>query len=630
VNRILIGSALIVALSACGGSNSGLAPAGSQATAPVSKKAHAQLRITFRIPHKQHHRHNGHYVSPSTQSIEVAAQSATGSASTAFVNVAPSSAQCTGAPLQSLNCTLSFSIAPGAYSLNFSAYDAAQSGTGLPASGNLLSTNTVATTIVAGKNNTFSVTLDGVPASVSVQPAVGQVGNIDGSETGGLNLAAGSTGKVLVSALDADQNTIIGPGAPALTVSVGAGASGGIAVTSPAPSANPSLFSVKSTLMGSGMLTVAAAPGSGTTFTQKIPVASIAVSSALTNNAYNPGYQDTPLGQVPSGAQFSGIVGMTYDTDDQILFMADGGNESSPNCVIRTSTQGAGSISVGTLAVGTQGTCDAAGNDMNLPYGVAYGGSHTLYVADAGNCTIDRITGINGGSPVLTRIAGNTTTVPTCDGAAGDLNTPYDVNYDSTDNVLFVADQENCTIRKITSPSSSPVMTTIAGTAGNCTYAPGLLNQPQAIAYDGAGTLYVADTQNCMIRKISNAASGSPVMTTLAGSTQCGFSDGTGTSAQFSQPSGVSYDQTDSLLVVTDQSNCAIRTITPAGVVSTIAGAGPGNCNYQPNVGNMSTLDLFSGPQTSLYVASLGGLIVSDVNCCNGSIGGTALRFVQF
>ena len=93
-------------------------------------------------------------------------------------------------------------------------------------------------------------------------------------------------------------------------------------------------------------------------------------------------------------------------------------------------------------------------------------------------------------------------------------------------------------------------------------------SHPYAVAVDGSGNVYVADTYNFTVRKITPAG----VVTTLAGlAGSSGFVDGTGSGARFDGPFGTAVDSTNNLYVG-DRDNQVIRKITPAGVVTTLAG----------------------------------------------------------
>ena len=134
---------------------------------------------------------------------------------------------------------------------------------------------------------------------------------------------------------------------------------------------------------------------------------------------------------------------------------------------------------------------------------------------------------------------------------------------------LYVADSFNHTIRKIT---AGGVVTTLAGLAGSqgnvdATGSAARFNAPAALAVDNAGTtIYVADSQNQTIRQVTSGG----VVTTLAGSGP-GWLDGTGTAAKFFGPQGIALDETGNLFVVDNGSN-VVRKIAPGAVVTTIAG----------------------------------------------------------
>lgn len=153
-------------------------------------------------------------------------------------------------------------------------------------------------------------------------------------------------------------------------------------------------------------------------------------------------------------------------------------------------------------------------------------------------------------------------------GTTASFSSPKGVAADASGN-LYVADTQNSTIRKIT---PSGMVSTFAGTVSTPAYADGTgtaakFNRPAGIATDAQGNVYVADTNNNMIRKITPAG----VVTTLAGTTTSGQQDGTGPAAGFTAPQGVAVDSAGTVFVADTSNNC-IRAITPAGTVSTIAG----------------------------------------------------------
>ncbi len=196
--------------------------------------------------------------------------------------------------------------------------------------------------------------------------------------------------------------------------------------------------------------------------------------------------------------------------------------------------------------------------------GIAVDGSGNVYVADLGNNRIRKIT--PGG--VVTTLGGNNI-FGYLDGPAATslFFLPMGVVADNSGNV-YVADAGNNRIRKI----SGGVVSTVAGD-GTPGFADGpaataRFNNPMKIRIDGAGDLIVLDQNNNRVRKISGG-----VVSTVAGSGIAGFADGPAATAQFNAPAGLAIDQAGNIYVG-DQVNSRIRKITLAGTVSTIAGTG--------------------------------------------------------
>ena len=135
---------------------------------------------------------------------------------------------------------------------------------------------------------------------------------------------------------------------------------------------------------------------------------------------------------------------------------------------------------------------------------------------------------------------------------------------------MYVADTNNHLIRKIT---PTGVVTTLAGSGelggANGTGDAARFGHPFGVAVDSSGNVYVADSYNNLIRKITPAG----VVSTLAGSGGTGSANGTGTAASFFSPTGIAVDSSGNVYVA-ELANHLIRKITPAGVVSTLAGSG--------------------------------------------------------
>ncbi len=255
---------------------------------------------------------------------------------------------------------------------------------------------------------------------------------------------------------------------------------------------------------------------------------------------------------------------------------------------------------------GVKGSADGTGAraSFNSPYGIAVDKSGNVYVADTINNSIRKISSAG----AVTTLAGSGS-MGSDDGTgtAASFNGPSGIAVDKSGNV-YVADQRNNLIRMI---SPAGAVTTLAG-SGSAGSANGIgkaasFNGPNGVAVDDAGSVYVADFGNNLIRKITSAGA----VTTLAGSGSVGSDDGTGTAASFKYPNGVAVDGSGNVYVA-DFGNDRIRKITSAGAVTTLAGSG--SAGAADGTGSVAS---FYSPD-GVAVGGSGNLYVADTD--NNSI----------
>jgi sugar lactone lactonase YvrE len=296
-------------------------------------------------------------------------------------------------------------------------------------------------------------------------------------------------------------------------------------------------------------------------------------------------------------ATFKSARGLAVDLSGNIYVTEDGNSirKISPSGVVSTF---AGS-STGGSANGTGGAAS-----FSLPRGIALDSTGTaLLVADA-SCLIRRIEISSSNVTTLAGTGWGWVDGPAASAAFAGLT---GIAVDSTGNVYvsenLVGGSNNRGIRKI---SSGGTVTTLAGTNttgfADGTGSAALFNNAWDLVADGAGNVFVADSENHRIRKITPAG----VVTTWAGTNVSGTNNGIGVSARFNYPFGLAIDSAGNLYVG-DTGNYRIRKITPAGGVSTLAG---GSYGFQDGPGNVAR---FYGPR-ELAVDTAGTVYVTDAN----------------
>lgn len=265
------------------------------------------------------------------------------------------------------------------------------------------------------------------------------------------------------------------------------------------------------------------------------------------------------------GARFSAPSGVAVDRMGNI-YVADSGN-----CTIRKMTPDGRVTTLAGLAKQT-GSVDGAGSIARFyyPQGIAVDDTDNIYVTEQLNHTIRKITPL-GVVSTLAGLAPTNTCGSSADGmgSVARFNRPIGVAVDNVGN-LYVADSENCTIRKVMQDGR---VTTLAGLAKHSGSVDGMgnvarFNCPVGVAVDKAGSIYVGDAGNNTIRKVTPAG----VVTTLAGfAGNLGNANGPGRTARFYAPSGVAVDSAGNVYVA-DSSNRMVRKVTPMGVVTKLAG----------------------------------------------------------
>jgi sugar lactone lactonase YvrE len=300
-------------------------------------------------------------------------------------------------------------------------------------------------------------------------------------------------------------------------------------------------------------------------------------------------------------AYFAGLTGVAVDSLGNI-FIAD-----TFLCEIREVSAQTGNIST---VAGSMFDCSYSGDGgpatsakLDYPSGVAVDRAGNIFIADTNNCLIRVVSAKTGNIAALAGTPPDSNGILHCgysgDGGLADsakVRFPEGVAVDVSGNI-FIADTANCVIREVS--ASNGIISTVAGT-GSCGYSgdggsatSATLNDPYGVAVDSSGSILIADTSNCVIRKVSSSNAN---ISTAAGdySAGCGYSGdgGSATSAQLNQPSGVAVDSVGDILIA-DYDNSVIREVSAStGNISTFAGVAVPDPNQ---AGQMIGFPAYSG-----------------------------------
>ena len=527
------GIALIVAIAGCTGTATNTGAPGKGFLPDTSGSARKKLikeRFIIHIP-KKHRRYRlgDHYVSAATQSIAISVLPSSGPALhfNANLTVGANPSNCTGSPV---TCKIVLPLAAGSYTATFATYDGLLDGTGTPTGNELSANQSVGLSVVLAGTNTASFTFDGIPASVAVLPATGS--SITGNMASGFALPKCNQPPQTVSVIgyDADNNQIIGPGAPATALSsndqtylpVSSGGSSNLFVLTP-PTA-PLIANSNQVVQ----LTASATPGSA-----------------------SGGAVQTAQANVTFSGQICGVItefssGMTANSHPTGITAGPDGN------VWFTELS---SLRIGRVTTGVNPTITEFPGLASpaQPFLITTGPDNNLWFSENTGNRVGRIT--TGVSPVITEFSSGITPGSVPQGIA--------TGSDST--VWFT---ERCGKRIANISPSTGIVTE---------YATGMLSNssPLTIAPGLAGTLWFTDIGSNAIGRITTGGGIMLFSTNLTAS---------------SQPWGITLGP-DGNMWFTEFTGGKIGQITPAGVIKEFssgmtAGAGPHTITAGPD-GNL-------------------------------------------
>ena len=504
--------ALVVsaALAGCGGGGASLPPTASNAQTQAVTTAQFRILIP---PKSAQARLAPKYVSASTQSVIIALTSVNGKAyagtasspAAVSTSLTPSSPNCTSGP-SGLTCTAPATAVAGNDVYSVTTYDG---------SANLLSEGTATLTVVAGQSNTGSLTLNGVMASITLAFVSDQ--HVSGSQSAGFSIIGNQPHTFTVVPLDADGNTIVGPGAPTLAVTSG---SSDVVVASTETSGT---YTAQVQSYSATPVQLVVTPSTGTTVDVNLTtVQEMWVANAGGNNVT--AYDASTGAQVGDDTITAGV--------DAPFMIATG-----PNGDLWISNYSGNQIeevvpSTNVAVVSISG----ANSEIDEPFGIAFDSSGNLYLSNSGAGGMERFdassfAGMTGAQDITPSL-----------NSPGDASDPVQDAVDSSGN-LWVADDGDATIRVFNSGLNQ-----VASLTGSQTF----LDGPTGVAFDAAGHLWVADEAAASIDEFdaaditSNGTNIQP-LTRISGS-----------NTGLHQPIGIAFDAAGNLWVANYETTTSV------------------------------------------------------------------------
>ena len=297
-----------------------------------------------------------------------------------------------------------------------------------------------------------------------------------------------------------------------------------------------------------------------------------------------------------TSAVLASPAALTADASGNLYF-----SDGATSRIRKVTTAGIVSTLAGNGSSGyVEGT--GTGATFNWPQALSIAGNGNLIIADSNNQKIRVLPPLTTTSAYFSgSTQGNAGAIGTA-ATAIRYNVPRGVLFHPQTGTVFVADSQNNRIVQL--DTAGAIVNVIGQTSGGLTNGTGTaaqFNYPQGLGVDTAGNLYVADTQNHAIRKITSSG----VVTTVAGNGTSGYVDAMGTSARFKSP-GALVVATDGTIYVSDSGNNRIRKIATDGTVTTVAG--DGTAGFADGNGQSAQ---FNNPN-GIAIGSDGRLYVAD------------------